>query len=317
MGELRGTLKRNWPYMITATLISVFLWVAVSADTVEQRLIDTDVVFIIGDPHYVMTRQDPPVDLVSVVFTGRAGDLAGVAASRPQIFVSIDSVEAPLIEIELEPEMVKGRGGRELVDVRAVSVRPSQFRLSFEERARQVVRVVPRLDVSFANGFMLADAPRAEPGAVAVEGPASIIRGIDSVVTVPVVRERLRETISVEVPLERPLDEALIELSSPRVRVTVPVEPRLDRSFPGIPLGIAGAPASGLRVEPSLIDVAISGPRSLVEAVRPEALLPQVTISGPEDYGVLRPITLPALGPHVTVTLVPDSARVVREGGPN
>lgn len=317
MGEWRGTLKRNWPYMITATLISVFLWVAVSADTVEQRLIDTDVVFIIGDPRFVMTRQDPPVDLVSVVFTGRAGDLAGVAASRPQIFVSIDSVEAPLIEIELEPEMVKGRGGRELVDVRAVSVRPSQFRLSFEERSRQVVRVVPRLDVSFANGFMLADSPRAEPGAVAVEGPASVVRGIDSVVTVPVVRERLRETISVEVPLERPLDDRLIELSSARVRVTVPVEPRVDRAFPGIPLGIAGAAARGLRVEPSLVDVSLSGPRSLVEAVRPEALLPSVLLSGPEDYGVMLPIMLLPPGPFVTVTLVPDSARVVREGGPN
>ena len=315
MSEWRSKLKRNWAYMITATLISVFLWVAVSADTVEQRSIDTDIIFILGDAAYVMTEQIPSVDLVSVVFTGGAGDLAALAASRPQIIVSIDSVESDVYEVELEPEMVRGRGGRDLVDVRAVSVRPNQFRLAFQPRMRRIVRVVPRIDdVTVANGYMIADSVRAEPGAVAVEGPAGSVEGIDSVITVPVIREQLRETISVEVPLAPPINDGLIELSSISVRVTIPVEPRLERAFPGIPLSMRGAIVPGLRVEPSLVDVRISGPRSAVEAVRPESLTPRVELSGPEDYGAALPITLQLPGPFLTVTVVPDSARVVQEG---
>ena len=38
MSEWRSILKINWPYMMTATLIAVFLWVAVSADTVPGIL---------------------------------------------------------------------------------------------------------------------------------------------------------------------------------------------------------------------------------------------------------------------------------------
>ena len=315
MDAWRSTLKRNWPYMVTATLISVFLWVAVSADTVEQRAIDTDVVFIIGDPRYVLTERQPPVDLVSVVFTGRAGNLAALAASRPQIFVSIDSVESMRNEVVLTPEMVRGRGGRALIDVRAVRVRPNRFQLRFEPRARKVVRVAPRVRVSPAAGYVIADSVRAEPGAVAVEGPEAAVEEIDSVITVPVVRENLRETISVEVPLEQPSAGGLIELSSPSVRVTVAVEPELQRVFPGIPLSVRGVAAAGVRVEPPLIDVRISGPRSAIEAVRPEALSPRVEVGGPADYGRSLPVTMRAPGPFIAVVLEPDSARVVEEGG--
>jgi hypothetical protein len=322
MGEWRSTLNRNWPYMITATLISVFLWVAVSADTVEQRSIDTEVVFIMGDPGYVLTEQEPSVQLVSVDFIGGAGDLARLAASRPQIFVSVDSVESLVHEVLLQPDMVRDRDGRELgeagrnLDVRAVAVRPSEFRLHFQPRGRKVVRVVARVNVTLANGYMIADSPRVEPSAVAIEGPESLVEGIDSVVTGPVQGERLRQTIDVEVPLERPVPDGLVQLSSPSVRVTVPVEPRLERAFPGIPLSVRGA-ASGSRVEPSLVDVRISGPTSAVEAVRPEALSPRVELSGPADYGVALPLVLPAPGPYMTITLDPDSARVVRGGGTN
>ncbi len=309
MDEWRTTVRRNWLYMLTATLLAVLLWVAVSADTVAQRTIPTDLVVYATDPAYVLTELEPPIQAVSVVFTGRQGDLSALSVSRPQILVSTDSVESPLWDVELTPDMVTGRGGRELVDVRAVSVRPGRLRLHFERRAQKVVPVVPRVSLIMASGFVQADSLRVDPPAVQVSGPEAKVENIDSVVTVPVVRERLRESISVEIPLEQPDPAGQVELSSSSVRVTVAVEPRAEQVFFGVPVAVRGADRADVVIEPSLVDVRISGPRSAVESVRSEMLTPLVVLRGPAD-GSLLPIQLPPLGPFIQVVIDPDSARV-------
>jgi YbbR domain-containing protein len=313
MSEWRATLKRNWPYVVTATLLSVFLWVAVSADRVAERPYTADLLIINSDRRYVETSREPQTEEVTVEFTGRSGDLALLVAARPQILVSIDSIESTLFEVRLTPDMVSGRGGRELTDVRATRVRPDRLLLSFDLRDSKVVPVVPTMTrLTLAQGYVIADSVRVEPGMVAVDGPANAVESIDSVITAPIPGEGLRETISVEVPLVTPDPNSRVELSSSSVQVTVSVEPRGERVFPGIPLTVAGADVAGLRVEPSLVDVRISGPRSAVDAVRPEALSPHVEVSGPSDHGVMLPIVLPAPSPFLNVVVDPDSARVVR-----
>lgn len=316
MLEWRQNLRRNGIYMLTGALISVFLWVAVSADRVEQRPYTAELLVINSDRGYVLTEIEPQIDQVAVEFTGPSADLAVLATDRPQIFVSIDSVESGVRVVDLTPDMVKGRGGRELTTVRAIRVRPDQLTLRFEPRAQKVVRVVPRMtSISLAEGYVIADSVRTEPGMVAVDGPENAVESIDSVLTAPVPGERLRQTISVQVPLEQPDLDGLVELSSPEVIVTVTIEPIEERVFPGIPLSVSGADVAGLRVEPSLVDVRVWGARSAVRAIRPEALLPRIELSGPADYGELLPVILIPLSPFIEVTVDPDSARVVEVEG--
>jgi YbbR domain-containing protein len=303
--------KRNWLYMLTGLLISVFLWLAVSADTVAQQTLLAELVIVNADRRFVMTEQEPATREVSVVFTGRAGDLALLSISRPQIVVAIDSVNAPAREVMLEPSLVKGRGGRDLGDVRAVSVRPERLTLRFERRATKVVPVVPIVQVQPGEGYVFADSPRAEPSAVAVEGPEASVALIDSVLTVPVRDQNVRQSRDIEAPLEHPSD-SLVVFSSQSVRIVVAIEARAERVFPGIPVGIGGGAVGGLRVEPSLVDVRISGPRSRVEAVRPEDLSPEVMVRSPGEVGRSLPISMGGLDPFLVAVFEPDSARAVR-----
>jgi YbbR domain-containing protein len=312
MDDWRRNIKRNWLYMLTGALISVFLWVAVSADTVAQQTIPTELVVYATDPGFVLTETDPSIEEVSVLFTGRAGDLAALSVSRPQILVTIDRVESDSIDVALTPGMVKGRGNRELIDVRAVSVRPDGLRLHFQPRIEKLVSVVPMVNLTFANGFAQADSIRAEPGAVQVSGPEAAVADIDSVVTRLVDRERLRESISVEVPLELDDPTGQVELSSTSVRVSVAVEPRDEQVFIGVPVVVVGAGRENFRVEPSLVDVRISGPMSAVQSIRSEALTPLIEMTGAADFGTLLPILLSPPGPFMRVTIDPDSARVER-----
>jgi YbbR domain-containing protein len=314
MESLGTTLKRNWMYMLTGLLISVFLWVAVSADTVGQQTVLADLVVINADRRYVLTRQEPASNEVSVEFTGRAGDLALLSVSRPQIIVAIDSVDAAQQEVALGPSMVRGGGGRDLGEVRAVSVRPNKLSLEFERRSQTVVPVVPRVRITLAEGYAFADSPRADPSVVAVVGPQPLVELIDTVFTVLYERDRVRQSVNIDLPLNTVEYDSLVAFSLPRVRVTVPIEAREERTFPGVPVRLSGADAGEIRIEPSLVDVRIVGPPSRVVAVRAEDLSPVVRFRGSADIGQLLPISLSVPDPFLVVTIEPDSARVVAVG---
>ncbi|MGD2215472.1 MAG: CdaR family protein [Gemmatimonadales bacterium] len=314
MADWRANLKRNWLYMLTAALLSLFLWVAVSADRVDERTYSADLLIVNSDRRYVETRREPDTDEVTVDFTGRVGELARLAVARPQLVYPIDSVDSTILEVRLTPDRVTGRGGAPLEGVSAIRVQPDRFLLHFQLRGTQTVPVVPNLSrVSLEDGYVMSDLVRVEPDMVVLDGPEDIVRAIEAVQTAPVPGAGLRESTTVDVPLVSP--GGLVGLSAASASVTISVEPLDERVFPGIPLVVSGADVEGLRVEPSLVDVRLSGPRSAVEAVRPEALSPQVELRGRADLGRLLPIVLPAPAPFVTVTVDPDSARVVESGG--
>lgn len=310
MDSWRATLKRNWLYMLTGTLISVFLWVAVSADTVGQQALPVDLLVGNNDRRYVLTEQDP-TDGVSVVFTGREGDLALLSLSRPQILVSIDSVPAPDVEMRLTANMVMSRGGSELMDVRAISVRPSRLRLHFERRSRRQVPVVPLVQVTPARGFAIADSPRVEPSAVTLDGPEVLVNSIDTLFTLPITRDGVREPLNVEAPLD--FDPDGVELTPESVRIRLGVEPRIERVFPGVPVNLVGV-ATGYRVEPPVVDLRLSGPRGAVNALKAGELVPRVEVQGPVEQPLKLPVVLSLPSSFLTADIVPDSARVVPIG---
>ncbi len=307
MDDWRRNLKRNWLYMLTGTLISVFLWIAVSADTVEQRTLPVDLLVGNNDRRYVLTEQDP-TDEVSVGFTGRAGDLALLSLSRPQILVSIDSVPAADVEMPLTANMVKSRGGRELVDVRAISVRPNRLSLHFERRSRRQVPVVPLVRVTPARGFAVADSPRVEPSAVTLDGPAVWVNSIDTLFTLPIAREGVRESLNMEAPVDIE-PNADVDLIPERVRIRLAVEPVGERAFPGVPVNLVGG--GGYRVEPPVVDLRVSGPRSAVSALTAGELVPRVEVREPLEPPLKLPVVITLPSSFLTVEVVPDSARVV------
>ncbi|UCF20976.1 MAG: hypothetical protein JSU87_06170 [Gemmatimonadota bacterium] len=324
MKDWRRILRRNWPYMLTGTLVSLFLWVAVSARTQAQQTIGADL-YIDHDPRYVLTGREPALgrliqltpseaklsDAISVVLTGRAIDLAALSFSRPELFLSIDSVEDAVVEIELDPEDVRGRGGRELLDVRAVDLEPKRLRLEFEPREGKLVPVAPKIEVRLDDGFAVASPLRIEPSVVAVDGPATVVAAIDSVFTRRWVRERVRSSVDAPVPLEPPDPQGLVKLSTTSVRVMQRVEPRLERVFAGVPLRVEGDLAAGLGLEPAGAAVTVAGPQGAVEVVQESDLEIWVEVAGVRDTLTRLPVLFRAPGPYLEISVEPDSVRLV------
>lgn len=311
MSEWRDTFQRNWVYMVAATLLSVLLWVAVNADTVKKEIVPADLVVVNADRRFVLTSRDPETSTVEVLFSGRTGDMVPLLSlARPRVVVTIDSVTSQNIKIPLRADMVRGRDGDELTDVRALSiVQPDTLSLHFERRRQKIVRVVPRVRLGTAEGFMVADSIRVRPGTIGVEGPESAVAQIDSLLTAPVLRERLRDSLRVDVPLETP-DVAGLELSRTSVEVIVPVDERTERVIAGVPVIVEGG-GGAMGIEPTAVALRLIGPRRVVDQAAPEIFQAVVRIGGGARAGDSLPISVIYSLPFTRVRPEPDSVKLV------
>ena len=316
MADWRSTLRQNWPYMVTAVLVSLFLWVGVSADKVQQEAVSADLIVINNDREYVLTRREPAMDVVTVAFRGSAFDIGRLDISRPQIIVPIDSVESPVMEMTLSPDLVRARSGRELTAVQAVDVEPDRITLYFQPRVQKVVRVVPDLRLQLAEGFALGGPVTVEPQAIAIAGPDSAVAVTDSIMTAPISRNDVRSSIDTEVPIGRPPGGQLLETSESNVRVRVPVEPVIERIVENIAVLVPGIGDGEYTVRPPVVEVSLMGPRSLVESIDREALVARIDFRDEGDYG--KPLEVRVTPPDsgIDVSVRPDSVRVIRTGSP-
>lgn len=315
LADWRTTFRQNWLYMLTATLVSLFLWVGVSADKVRQEPISADLVVVNNDRRYVLTGREPATDVVTVAFTGKAFDIGRLDISRPQVLVPIDSVESLVMDKVLSPDLVRAGGGAELSNVRALDVEPDRIRLFFQPRSQQVIRVVPWLRLELADGYVLADSIRTDPGVIAVAGPEPIVERIDSITTELVEREDVRSTIDVEVSLVRPTDGDQLELSSSSVRVTVPVEPLAERVIENVPVNVLGSTDGEFDVAPPVVDIRLSGPSSVVDSARADQFDVRVELGDEAAYGRFHPVQVSSPYPRLEIRPSPDSVRVVRPRG--
>lgn len=316
MGEWRDTFQRNWIYMVAAGLLSLLLWVAVNAGTVTQQIVVADLVVVNGDGRYVVMDTEPQTSTAEVLFTGRRADFLALSVARPRVVVLIDSVESRVQKVALAPRMVRGPDGGDLGDVRALQVlRPDTVRIQFEPRARKVVRVVPRVGISMADGYMVADSIRVKPGVVLVEGPESGVASVDSLSTAPVSREELRESLKVEVPIESPPARGL-RLSASTVEVTVPVDVRAERLITRVPVRIVGSDrneAGAFNLQPARVDLHLSGPERRLADLDPSTLVPRVALPEAVSEPTWARVSIGGLPPFVRGRVSPDSVRVSRE----
>ncbi len=70
-------------------------------------------------------------------------------------------------------------------DLQVVQVNPPQFHVSFDDRARRVVEVRPRVIGNFASG-MRVERVIADPPSIAITGPRRHVEKVDAAITDPV-----------------------------------------------------------------------------------------------------------------------------------
>lgn len=160
---------------------------------------------------------------------------------------------------------------------RVFRVTPAILEIELDRTLERSVNVIPRVSGAPAEGFELFGIDLA-PTTITVVGPASRVRGLEQVTTVPVSAEGLRQRYSRSVRLE--LDPLVRLERDHSVNLILDVrEVRIRRELEEV--SVTAEPSNAvLNVTPTTLRVIVEGPKSLVEQLSSEELVAEARVDG-------------------------------------
>lgn len=258
---LRALLFEDWTLKVLALLITLGLWYAVTTQrapaTVRLRAVPLDFVL----PEGVEIGNDP-VDEVDVTLEGSQGKLAELNARNLVARADLSDLRTGDRVARLSNRNV----AMDLPDgIRIVDITPRSITLHLEPVVERVVAVEARFEGAPPEGYVRG-AVQVVPQGVRVRGPESHVAAVERAFTETISLAGQREPltlpqVAVDIPDRKvtPLDHTV------SVRVEIGEE-QSERRFPVVAvLSAAGAPVS-----PATAAVTLRGPRTVVEALRPE-----------------------------------------------
>jgi YbbR domain-containing protein len=304
-------VTENWQLKLLALALAVLLWVVVSAEQVTSQWIPVPLQVNEGDPDFELLAS-PAREEVNVRFTGSGRDLMELAIRKPPLVLSIDRVQGVTQEFRLEPGMVQVPNQ---LTVNAQEVQSPLIRLEFRRLSSRTMPVRARVDNEVADDWALVDSLRVVPAEVQIRGPADRVELVQEVRTVPFTMPATDSSFSSVVAIDTS-NLAGIELSIGQVRVVGRVDRVVQRRLVDVPISVG----PGVVVRPNVVDVVLSGPRSIVETIQPSAF--RVVISIPEvpDFipleGLSVPLRVEQLRTGVSASVVPPAVRLLPDDAP-
>ena len=269
MSFLPGILTKNWQLKVSAVGMAVLLWTVPRFEGQSSQILeDIPVRVQLSDPNWSLVG-DPAPAVVSVTLSGPARDLIALGVDRPPVLVPMDELFSGDTTVLLRPSWfrVSGRDGVVVEDLR-----PSAVTLSFERIEERRIAFAAPLFGELPPGISLAGPPQITPPEARVFGAASRFERVDSLRLMPMDLSLVEGSgpflLGVDTTGLQGLDIVPLEAS-----VAIPTEPTAVREFPDQILILPHLDSDPqLQALPVSVTVVLSGPRSLVEGVDPEAL---------------------------------------------
>lgn len=268
---LRALFLEDWTLKALALLVTLGLWYAVTTQRAPatKRLHDVPLEFLL--PEGVDIGNDP-VDKVDVMLEGSQDKLAVLTARDLVAQVDVTS----LLPGDRNPRLTDKNVSMELPDgVRILEITPRSLTLHLEPVVEREVPVEARFEGAPPAGFERGTVG-VTPERIHVRGPESHINAVERAFTETISLAGRREPltlpqVSVDIPDHKvvPLDAFV------SVRVEI-AEELSERRFTNVP--VRGD--DGVTVSPETAVVNVRGPRSVVEALRPEDVRLVVTLAG-------------------------------------
>jgi YbbR domain-containing protein len=175
MDFLRRLFIQNAGLKILSLVISVLLWMAISREPRAEVTLAVPIEFHNSPDNLEINSEN--IQQVQVRAAGPAGAVHSVSAADVHAFVSLDAATPGEHTYDLHVRVPR--------DVEVVQIIPSQFRVSFDNRATKQVDVRPRVIGATAPGFRMIDV-KVDPSTVKITGPEKRVNSIDAVITDPV-----------------------------------------------------------------------------------------------------------------------------------
>ncbi len=279
---LRALLFEDWTLKLLALGITLGLWYAVTTQRApaQMRLRGVQLDFIL--PEGVDVGNEP-VDEVDVTLEGSQGKLAELNARN---LVAL----ADVAELRTGDRVLRLTAKNVTMDlpegVRIVSINPRSLTLHLEPLVEREIAVEARFEGEPPEGFVRGDV-QVSPPSVRVRGPQSHVNAVERAFTETISLVGHRETLVLpQVAVDIPDHKVTPAESSVAVRVEIGEE-QAERRFPNVVVRAA----SGDPVSPQAVTLTLRGPRTIVEALRPEDV--RLVVEAAEDGRPLPRLFLP------------------------
>jgi len=172
----RDLLFHNWPLKLAAVVLSVLLWVLVSAEETASRLVDVRVEIELP-PGLALAKPAPDV---RALVTGPGRELIKLNASPPVIRAFVPSTaQPPRWRLDAPPSAVQLPG---TVRVVIQDVEPRFVEIALDRLVGREVPVALRGLVEPESGYAITRQVLS-PGRVHVSGPHALVTALDSLPT--------------------------------------------------------------------------------------------------------------------------------------
>lgn len=258
---LRALLFEDWTLKLVALGITLGLWYAVTTQRApaQTRLRAVQLDFIL--PEGVEIGNEP-VDEVDITVEGSQSKLVELNARNLVARADVTDLSTGdrvlrLTDKNVSMELPEG--------VRIVNINPRSLTLHLEPLVERDIAVEARFEGAPPEGFRTG-AVQVTPASVRVRGPQSHVAAVERAFTETILLAGRRETLTIpQVAVDIP-DHKVVPLAS-EVSVRVEIgEEQAERRFPNV--GVRSA--SGAPVSPQAVTLTLRGPRTVVEALRPE-----------------------------------------------
>jgi YbbR domain-containing protein len=201
MPRLRDLVFRHWPLKLAALVLSLMLWVAVTAGQTTTQLVTVELEVDVA-PTLTLVGAVPTV---RALVTGPARELLKLYASPPRVRAEVPATAAPpSYRLTILPGEVRLPEGAR---VSIQGVEPREVDIELDRLVERTIPVALRGVVEAESGFALAGQPVFSPPYVRVTGPRTDVLTLDSIPTEPI------EVRGVTAAFERrvPIDSALAQ----------------------------------------------------------------------------------------------------------
>lgn len=221
----------NLPLKVGAILLALLLWVHVATNKVFEQQISVPLTIVDIPFGMTLTNEIPREATLRVRATGK--QLIALSSQKPELRISVAESREGLNEKELTD--ADADAALDIVYETAGILAPRKLNLRFERSIERNLLVQPRLKVTPATGYLVVGRPKTEPEMVRLSGPASAVRAFKHLETETVELNGLTGPTEHQVRLALP-DSLHLSTPDTLITVTVEVERMRERLFSNLPV---------------------------------------------------------------------------------
>lgn len=309
MATPKQALVHNGLLKLSAFGLSIFLWTLVQTEPSNRETFTAVPVSVqVADTAWTISAVPDPSE-IDVRLGGTARDIIRLAREGMSIRVPVATVGSRDTIISLRSEWVDLGESTGLV---VESMLPSAIRVSLEQVQTRMIPIATRFVGRIRDQLALSGPIEVSPRAIRVRGPRTLVSNLDSLRLAPLDWSDVARSGVFTVAVDT---TGLLGASVGPMTATLGVrlEDRIERVLDGITVQAIASPGEPeLIVNPAIIQVRLSGARTLVTSLVPERLLAWVPTESLEGLapGEERVVSVRIEGVPSLVTVVSGNERI-------